>query len=806
MKILTNILMALAVLGVALPAAASTESHDWPSWNGPNHDLTSLGNGVFDEEAFALKRLWSKPLGSGYSALSVVGDRLVTGFSSGTSDWMVALDVKSGQELWRYRMAEATYRGHDGSDDGPVATPTIHGGLVYGLTPRGRLFALRLADGEEVWTRQLVDELGAKEPLWGFNSSPTVIGGVLVMQTGGDNGHSLSALDPATGELLWSTGNDAVYYQSPITLRLGDEEQIFALTNHHILGLVPRTGEVLWRQEHKVDEGAYTGYMQPVPLGNGRVLLTAWTESVLVRIEKSAGAYSVGEVWRTRVVTIAGAGAVPVPYKGYIYGFNRRFLGCVNATTGETAWRSRSPGGGNLVVVDGHMVILARSGEVVVAAATPEGYREETRAPALDKGFYTRPTFAGGRIFVRNLSEIAGLEITEDVPQAVVETRKEEEEEVELLGEISELVRKVEAAENKAQLVDEFMAAHQKFPIVEPDGLVHFVFRGEVEDLVLKGSMAALDDELFMHRLEGTDFYFHSLRLEPGAYHTYTFAVFDENRLDPLNPRKPSIPDQEQSVFTTHGWREPLHLRAAKGDRGRIETLTWKSEILGNEREIRVYLPTGYDDGEERYPLLVDLRGGDAIKFGRMDRTLDNLVGKTVAPLVVAFVPQQEYSEHGSGIEKFQQALDQELVTLLDESYRTVAEPAARGVMGCFTSGTASIYITLKRPDVFSRAAAQSLHLGGGLEAEITALLKKNEKRDLRFYVEWSTHDLKTGSGLDCRAESQRLVGLLEKHGYKPTVKEGVQGITMSDEAPNAYWAGWRQSTHYILEALFPFE
>jgi hypothetical protein len=93
MKTATSILMALAMLGMALPAAAAAESNDWPSWNGPNHDLTSLGNGAFDGESFGLERLWSKSLGSGYSALSVVGDRLVTGFSDGTSDWMVALDA-----------------------------------------------------------------------------------------------------------------------------------------------------------------------------------------------------------------------------------------------------------------------------------------------------------------------------------------------------------------------------------------------------------------------------------------------------------------------------------------------------------------------------------------------------------------------------------------------------------------------------------------------------------------------------------------------------------------------------------------
>lgn len=804
MRIRLFILLVLATC-VTVSFATAANSNDWPIWNGPNHDLTTSSGGLFDDGAFGLERVWSKPLGSGYSALSVVGDRLVTGFSDRTSDWMVALDVGTGSELWRYRMSEETYRGHDGSADGPVATPTIHGETVYGLTPRGRLFALRLDNGVEVWSRNLVEDLGAREPLWGFNSSPTVIGGVLVMLTGGPDGRSITALDPATGDLLWATGDDAVYYESPIMLRVGDEEQIFVLANDYALGLVPKTGKVLWREKHNVDEGAYTGYMQPVPLGEGRVLLAAVPQSVLVRVEKSGAAYRLVELWRSRAITIASAGAVPVPYRGHVYGFNRKFLGCVNAASGETEWRSRLPGGGNLVIVDGHLVMLAKNGEVVIAAASPNGYRELTRAPALDEITWTRPTFAGGRIFVRNHSDIAGLAITGE-PTPVDADRIEETEQVELLGEIGALVREVEVAEDKSRLIDEFIAAHQQFPIVENDGVVHFVFRGEVEDLVLKGSIAPLDDELFMHRIEGTDFYFRSLRLEPAAYHTYTFTEFDENRLDPLNPRMPDIPGQKQSAFTTDGWRKPSHLREPEGERGRIDTLTWKSELLGNEREIKVYLPPGYARGEARYPLLLELRGGDAIEFGLMDRTLDNLIGRSIAPLLVAFVPQEDYKEQGSGLVQFQQALGQELVALLDRRYRTIAKPAARGIMGGFTRGAASIYMTLSAPDVFSRAAAQSARLAGTLEDDISALLEMGDHPGLRFYVEWSTHDLKFGDDVDCRADSRRLADLLARNGYNVGSREGVQGITYSDDAQDIYWAGWRQGNDRMLEALFPME
>jgi outer membrane protein assembly factor BamB len=174
------------------------DSADWPRWSGPSYNLATTAGGALNRPNLGLELLWQRPFGPAYSAISVVGDRLVTAYSDGESDWFVALEVATGEELWRFRLGD-TYRGHDGSEDGPVATPTIHDGIVYCLGPRGLLVALRLEDGSKVWSRRLVQELHAKEPLWGFNSSPTVIGGVLVLGTGGPDGHAVTALDPSTG-------------------------------------------------------------------------------------------------------------------------------------------------------------------------------------------------------------------------------------------------------------------------------------------------------------------------------------------------------------------------------------------------------------------------------------------------------------------------------------------------------------------------------------------------------------------------------------------------------------------------------
>ena len=382
---------------------------DWPRWSGPDRDMTSLGNGVFESSSFELERIWKRPLGSGYSGISIVGDRLVTGFSDGRSDHLICLEASTGDEIWRYRIGE-TYQGHDGSDDGPLATPTIAGETVYGLGPRGQLFALRLRDGGEIWKHRLVEDFGAKEPEYGFHTTPTVVGEILVVETGGGDGKSISGFDRRSGELKWSTGDDAVGYQSPMVAEVSGRQRVLGVTNEHLVGLDPETGTILGGRRH--DTGVRDGFSQPVPVGDDRFLLTYWRESALFEISENQGSLDIAEVWRSR--SLRANYAVPVPYEGHLYGYGGNFLICVDAATGETVWRSAAPGQGHLVLVDGHLVIQARSGELIVAEANPEGYVERARIQALDRGYYTRPSFGAGKIFVRNLTEIAAVGIASE--------------------------------------------------------------------------------------------------------------------------------------------------------------------------------------------------------------------------------------------------------------------------------------------------------------------------------------------------------------------------------------------------------
>ncbi|MFB3111564.1 MAG: PQQ-binding-like beta-propeller repeat protein, partial [Gemmatimonadales bacterium] len=316
-----------SVLALLLALSGTVESHAAGAQR-------RFGEGSADEGAPAAANLgfeivWKRSLGSGYSGITVADGRVITMYSDGRFDTLVALDAAKGAELWRYRFAP-TYRGHDGSVDGPLSTPTVDESLVYGLGPRGHLFAVRLADGQEQWSKNIVEAIGARPPFWGIATRPVVEGRVLIVQTGGIGGRSITGFDKRTGDILWSVGDDRVGYQSPGTMTLAGRRQVVTVSNRQIMGIVPQTGEILWSHQYNTDD--LDGSSQPLPMGQDRFLLTPSpfeyrTEALLFQVQETENGLAAEEVWRAPA--LSKSYAVPILHQDYLYGLNRSFLTCV---------------------------------------------------------------------------------------------------------------------------------------------------------------------------------------------------------------------------------------------------------------------------------------------------------------------------------------------------------------------------------------------------------------------------------------------------------------------------------------------
>ena len=75
-------------------AAQSASGEDWLIWGGKNRDFLVDSSGLADSwPAAGPRKLWSRTLGDGYSAIAEEGGILYTAFRRGSKDVVTALDA-----------------------------------------------------------------------------------------------------------------------------------------------------------------------------------------------------------------------------------------------------------------------------------------------------------------------------------------------------------------------------------------------------------------------------------------------------------------------------------------------------------------------------------------------------------------------------------------------------------------------------------------------------------------------------------------------------------------------------------------
>ena len=82
-----------------------------------------------------------------------------------------SLIAASGEVRWSYRYA-TDYVDSFGFDNGPRAVPAIQGGKVFTHGPEGRVTALDLETGKEVWAFDTASAVGSQQGFFGRAPSP----------------------------------------------------------------------------------------------------------------------------------------------------------------------------------------------------------------------------------------------------------------------------------------------------------------------------------------------------------------------------------------------------------------------------------------------------------------------------------------------------------------------------------------------------------------------------------------------------------------------------------------------------------
>ena len=384
---------AVAALLLTASTGSTASAAEWHRWRGPE------ANGISAEvvepwPAAGPKVLWQAEVGLGFSSIAMGDGRAFTMGYLANADVITCLDSANGQVLWRHTAPglkmENVYEG------GPNATPTVDGGTVFAFRRRGHIYALAAATGKLLWEHDLARELKTKMPEWGFSSSPLVEGNLVILNFGSAG----VALDKQTGAVVWKSDPTAAGYATAVPFDFHNRHLVALFSSQELVALEPKTGVVAWRHPWRTRDDINAA--DPVIIGD-KLLLSSGDNRGGAVLQLTDGAPKV--LWENK--NLRAQFTPPVVLGGFIYGLDgnageRATLRCLDLATGDVKWTGPVVGTGGLLAARNRLLVLSDAGELLLADASPAGFKPLARAQILTGKCWTNPALNAGRLYARN--------------------------------------------------------------------------------------------------------------------------------------------------------------------------------------------------------------------------------------------------------------------------------------------------------------------------------------------------------------------------------------------------------------------
>lgn len=793
-----GLVLVILCLCWTIPSQAS----DWPALRGTE----GTGHAELSAELQKSKTLklvtnWKKPIGSGYSSVVAADDRVFVLYSDGAEDLLACLDANNGETIWSQSFGE-TYRGMNGSFDGPLSTPLISDNLIFTLTPRGELKTFRVSDGEVVWTMDLVKDHEAVTPLYGFATSPTISKGVLVIQHGARDS-AVMGIKPATGEVLWKAANGSVNSQSPTVVSIGERELVICCCGRKVFGIDANDGSVQVEFSH---EGGNGSAMVPVDIGDDSLMFTNDDSfSEVYQLQDQQGTLVATQQWKQR--SVKNTYNIPCASDAGVFAFSTRILTCVDPETGVARWKSREPGDGFLITVGDWLIVSTKEGGLHLGLASEEGFEDVSHVKLFDDLVWSVPAVMGDAIYVRSLGEIARVDLVSgDTLVANAEQRDSE-----LSNSFQAFVDKLESTTDKSakrRLVNEFLEKQSSFPIVE-EGIAHFVYQGPGTDVALACDAFGARQEQPMQRVADTDFFYLGMPLPASQRMNYMFLVDYKPTLDPKNPRVVTSTvyagemefavrlrnddPLQMSWFGMSEFKEPTYLNSDTEELAG-SLVSESLELPDRERAypVSLYLPPGAEQGQDkRYPVIVVFDAQNAKSRGGLPKALDRLFELKLAPEAAVL-----FLDGGPGQDPiaFANTLADEILPTLEAKYPLSKDRTNRICWGTNFLSAGALGCVVVRPDAFGAAAVQSpLVFDEAREQAIAGLSSVDQP--VKLYLEWGRFDMfNPVENWDVRQMSQEIA-----ERVKANENVSILGGQVDDTTD---WSSWRNRYDVMLNQL----
>lgn len=416
-----------------LAVCAVSVADDWPQWGGPLGDIVWREEGIVDRlpaegSDGLLPRMWSVPVGEGYSGPAVADGRVyLTDRQAGPrTERVLCVDAETGEQLWN---VEYPSRYTISYPAGPRATPVVHDGLVYTIGAVGQMLCLHAETGEEVWKKDFQTDYGTQLPIWGMAAAPLVDGDRLITLVGGADGALVVAFDRTTGKEIWRALEDpAIGYAPPVIYEFGGRRQLIMWHPSAVSSLDPETGNVIWEHPWAIRSGLSI----PMPRKSGdHLFCTAFYNGPLML---KVGADGAKQVWKgasnNERNTDGLHSIMPTPWVGesHIFGVcSYGQLRGLNAKTGERLWETLDATGSGrwwnafIIPHEDRFFLHNEQGDLIIAHLTADGYEQLSRAKLVEPTrrvqrrmtIWSHPAFAMKSVFARNDKELVRVSLAE---------------------------------------------------------------------------------------------------------------------------------------------------------------------------------------------------------------------------------------------------------------------------------------------------------------------------------------------------------------------------------------------------------
>jgi outer membrane protein assembly factor BamB len=418
---------AVALVVCADVVSAQQPEGAWQQWGGANRDFIVPSADLAETWPEAGPPvLWTRPLGTGHSAIIVDEGRLYTMYRVGNGrarqgPWdaeevVIALDAASGKTVWEHKYASRREDFSFGA--GPHSTPLIVGDRLFTIGTNQQLFAFDKRSGKVLWSHDLIKEFGSPELLIrpvvkvGYGCSPIAYRDTIICSVGGP-GQSVMAFRQSDGAVVWKSGDFLTAGAAPVLITFEGEPQLVFLAGGTVTALDPASGRVLWSHPH--DPGNDLNCATPL-WGRDNVLFVSSAYkagSRAIRLKKQGNATATEELWFTNRVRFMFLN--PVRVGDFVYGttgdFGPAFLTALNIKTGQAAWQHRGFGRASLLQAGDKTLIMDEDGDLAIARLTPEGATILAEARIFDTTTWTAPTLIGSTLYARDREKILALNL-----------------------------------------------------------------------------------------------------------------------------------------------------------------------------------------------------------------------------------------------------------------------------------------------------------------------------------------------------------------------------------------------------------